>query len=254
MNRFRFALAILAFACFGSHVQAEDLIVLSAAAAKKALQDVSKQYRQLSGNGIVFSFGTAGEMSAKAQSGAPFDIVIVPPPALSDLTKNGIVGGGSREDLGVVRLAAAVRAGDPIPDISTEEKLKDALLNASSIGMADPASGATSGIYLMKLMGTLGISDALHSKLKLFPDGQAAMEAVERGEVALGLGQKSEITPVAGVSLIGDLPRAVQLNTVYSAGLSVSSAEKESARALFKFLVGAEAKAAFLANGFDAAQ
>jgi molybdate transport system substrate-binding protein len=254
MNRLELALCILGFACFGSQVQAEDLIVLSAAAAKNALQDASKQFSRLSGDEIVFSFGTAGQMSAKAMSGSPFDIVIVPPTALSDLTKKGAVAEGSREDLGVVRVAAAVRTGAPVPDISTAEKLKAALLNASSIGMADPASGATSGIYLMKLMETLGIRDAIHSKLRLFPDGQAATEAVKKGEVALSLGQKSEITPVGGVSLISDLPQALQLNTVYSAGLSADSAKKRPAQALFKFLVGADAKASFLANGFDAAK
>ena len=254
MNRFKLALVVSIFVGWESPLRAENLVVLSAAAAKISLEDISKQYQRMSGNGITFSFGTAGEMSAKAQSGVPFDIIIVPPAPLADLTNKGIVADGSREDLGIVRLAAAVRAGAAVPDMSTEEKLKDALLNASSIGMADPGSGATSGIYLMKLMGTLGIGDAVHSKLKLFPDGQAAMEAVERGEVALGLGQKSEITPVAGVSLIGDLPQAVQLNTVYSAGLSANSFKKRSAQDLFKFMVGAEARTSFLANGFDAAK
>jgi molybdate transport system substrate-binding protein len=244
-----FVLAVTTVLAASAH--ADELVVLAAAATKQALAPVPDQLLKSTGDHVRFVFGTAGAMHDKALAGSPFDIVIVPPAPLADLIERGAVVAGSREDLGVVRLAAAVRSGTPVPDISSVDALKTALLHAASIGIADPATGATSGIYLAKLMEKIGIEDAVGPKLKRYPDGSAAMEAVARGEIALGLGQKSEITPVQGVQLIGILPEAVQLSTIYSAGLASQAANKKPAHDLLMLLESPEAQASFARNGFD---
>ena len=43
------------------------------------------------------------------------------------------------------------------------------------------------------------------------------MEPVGKGEIELGLHQVSEIIPVKGVKLVGELPRELQKYTVYVA-------------------------------------
>jgi len=63
------------------------------------------------------------------------------------------------------------------------------LLDAPSIGLADPASGATTGIYFAKLLKQMNLDEALKPKIKLFADGAGAMEALARGEVAIAAGQ-----------------------------------------------------------------
>ena len=125
------------------------------------------------------------------------------------------------------------------------------MLAASSIGMADPATGATSGIYLAKLLEQLGVMDAVRPKLKFYPEGQVAMEAAARGEVAFGLGQVSEILPVVGTDLVGTLPEALQLKTVYAAGLAAGGRNKEAASRLMRYLSGPKAVASYKAQGFE---
>ena len=231
---------------------ADDLDVLAASAVKKAVEGVPAQVETATGDHVRFTFGTAGGIHDKAAAGTDFDIVILPPAPLDDLSRRGLVVPGSRRDLGTVRLAAAVRSGAVHPALENVAELKDTLLAAPSIGLADPATGATTGIYLAKLFQQLGMADALRSKVKVYADGLNAMAAVARGEVAIGLGQMSEITPVQGVELVGPLPETVQLKTIYAAGLGSKVGDKPSARKLLDLLTSPAMAAAFRANGFDA--
>jgi molybdate transport system substrate-binding protein len=228
-----------------------DLMVLSAAAMKGAFESVPERFFAATGNHVSFQFGTAGFIRDKATGGEAFDLAVIPPAPLGALVKAGLVTDGTIKPLGLVRLAAAVKSGTPHPAIATVEQFKSALLTAPSIGIADPASGATSGIYLDKMFDTLGIGAQVRAKLKLYPEGQTAMEAGARGEVALGLGQMSEIVPVSGMDLVGTIPDELQLRTTYSAGLGAHSARPEAARALLEFLAGPEQAAVFARKGFE---
>ncbi len=166
---------------------ATDLTVLSAAAMKGVVQKVPDKFFASTGAHVHFVFGTAGQIRDKVLAGDRFDVVMVPPALLADLAKRGLVEAKSIKDVGSVRIGAAVKAGDPLPKIGDEASFKQTLLGAVSIGMADPGTGATSGIYLAKLMDRLGVTEAIRAKVKYYPEGQTAMEAMAKGEVALGI-------------------------------------------------------------------
>jgi molybdate transport system substrate-binding protein len=231
--------------------RAGELVVLSAAAMKTAVSQVPAGFEAATGEHVTFVFGTAGFICDKAVAGEVFDVVIVPPAPLADLIKRGLVVDGSMRQLGLVKLGAAVRSGTPHPDIATEASFKAAILAAPSIGMADPATGATSGIYLAKLLEQMGVMEAVRPRLKFYPEGQVAMEAAARGEVAFGLGQVSEILPVAGTDLVGTIPEALQLRTIYTAGLAKGARNPDPARRLLDYLAGPEAEAAYKSQGFE---
>jgi molybdate transport system substrate-binding protein len=230
---------------------ATDLMVLSAAAMKGAFESVPERFFAATGNHISFQFGTSGFIRDKATGGEAFDLAVIPPAPLTALVKAGLVVDGSIKPLGMVRLGVAVRNGAPHPAIGTVDEFKAALLAAPSIGMADPASGATSGIYLAKMFDQLGIGEQVRAKLKLYPEGQTAMEAGARGEITLGLGQVSEIVPVAGVDMVGTIPETLQLRTVYAAGLGAHSANATAAAALLEFLAGPAQAEVFARKGFE---
>ncbi len=197
------------------------------------------------------SFGTAGGVKDRVAGGRPVDLVVLPPARLDELVGLSLVSPEGRVPLGTVRLGAAVRAGAPRPAIATEADVRAALLAAPSIGLADPASGATTGIYFAKLIGDLGLAETLKPRIRLYTDGTAAVEALARGEVALAAGQISEIRPVVGADLVGPLPEAMQLRTVYAAGVSTHAARPEAARAVIAFLRSIRMAPAFSAAGFD---
>jgi molybdate transport system substrate-binding protein len=63
--------------------------------------------------------------------------------------------------------------------------------------------------------------------------------------------QISGIVPVAGVALVGPLPRELQKITTYSAGLATRSAQPDVARAFLAFLARPAFRTKFAAAGMD---
>ncbi len=229
---------------------ADDLVVLAAAAVKTAVAGVPAAVESGGRDHVRFVFGTAGAMRDAAVAGRPFDLVLLPPATLADLAGRGLTDAGSEAPLGSVRLGAAVPADAPAPPLATVAELTAALRQVPSLAMADPAGGATSGRFLDRLFGTLGLRDIVGPKLKLFAEGQAAMEAVSRHEAALGLGQMSEAAPVRGLTLV-PLPDAAQLRTVYAMQRPVHPVHAEATERLRETLLAPATRTAFAANGFD---
>lgn len=239
-----------AFALIAAGAGADELVALSAAAVKSSLANLPQAYQDQSGSSVRIAYGTAGAMRDQALQGARFDVIILTPAAMKELEARSLVEAGSELRLGTTSLGAAVASGHAVPDIGSVEALKQALLSASSIGIADPARGATTGIYLVKLFERLGLSAQIKDKLKVFPEGQNAMEAVARGEVDIALGQLSEAAPVQGLAPLMTLPDAVQLRSVYVAAIAAQSGRRAAAQALLELIKSAPLQDALRANGF----
>ena len=231
--------------------RAGEIVIASAAAVKTPLEAAAASSDPAIGERLVMSFGTAGAVRDRIVGGGAVDVVVLPPARLDELVRQKLVEAGGRAPLGTVRLGLAVKAGAARPGIATEADVRATLLAAPTIGLADPAAGATTGIYFAKLLAKMGLAETLKPRIRLFPDGTAAMEALARGEVAVAMGQISEIRPVGGTDLVGPLPDALQLETVYAAGVATHAARPAAARAVIAFLRSARIAPAFLAAGFD---
>jgi molybdate transport system substrate-binding protein len=230
-------------------VHADDLTILSAAAVRPALIEVPPIYAKASGHRVTVSFGNATAIQSKVTAGEAVDIVILPPAQLDPLVRQSFV--GAARPFGVVRLGVAGRAGGPQPPIATPDEFKRALLAAASFGMPDPADGSTSSTYLVKLMNELGIADAMRPKIKLFPDGTKALEAIAKGEIALTVAPITSIRVVGGVNLIGPLPEELQLKTVYAAALATKAAGSAAANSLMTTLFSSEVATVLSQKGID---
>jgi molybdate transport system substrate-binding protein len=141
-----------------------------------------------------------------------------------------------------------VREGAPKPDISTVDGFKHALLSAKSLIRS---TEGTSGIYFEKLLERLGIADEMRSKIILGPSGRLA-EFVARGEVEMAVQQVSELLPVRGAQFVGPFPKELQLYTVFSAGISSTSENRDAAEAFIKFLTTPAAIKLLKSEGLEA--
>src|ERR1700726_1842047 len=110
-------------------------------------------------------------------------------------TKDARVVPGSRADLAKTGIGVVVKAGAPLPDISSVEAFKRTLLAAKSVAYIDPAAGGSSGIYVGRLWERLGTAAAINAKAKLIHSGAVAYHIAE-GEAEIGIHQISEILPV----------------------------------------------------------
>jgi molybdate transport system substrate-binding protein len=232
---------------------AADLVVLCAGAARAGVEPLISSFEQAGGTKVSVSYGTMGLIQDKLAKGERADVLIVAAEVADDLQKRGIIASDSRQALAKVGIGVAVNEkAVRLPDISTPEAFRQALLDAKSIVYIDPAKG-TSGKHLVSVFERLGVSAQVNAKATL-GEGGNIVEPVGRGEVELGLHQISEILPVKGVRLVGPLPEALQKWTVYSAAATPGSAQPQAARELIRFLAGPGAKAVFASKGYAAVE
>lgn len=236
-----------------SRADAAESVVLSAAAMRMALAERPPEGYQPGDSDKPTTFGTAGEMFDAAVAGKPFDVIILPPARLEVLAQRGVVDARTIHPLGVMHLAAAVRHGSTHPDVATESQLRTTLLTTPSLAIADPASGATTGIYLAQLFEKLGVAADLKPRLKLYPDGQAAMEAVAHGDVVLAIGQASEAAPVTGLDDLGPLPDSIQLKTTYAAAIAAHPVDRGMAERTMARLLSPSFRNVLMQQGFTVA-
>ena len=74
-----------------------------------------------------------------------------------------------------------------------------------------------------------------------------------RGEADIGFQQLSELIGQPGIEIVGSLPPEIQSVTVFSAGISVASRDREAARAFVAYLASPGATDAKLRYGMEPA-
>ncbi len=238
--------AILAFLLAALPAQAAEINMLCTGATKAVVETMLRQFETATGHKVTLVADTAGGATRRVEAGEAYDVVVIVPSAIDALIAKGKLAPGSRSDIASVGIGVGVREAGPFPDISTVESFTAALRAARAIAYVDPASGGTSGIYFRGWLEKAGLGPEMAPKTKVQAGGYVA-EIVARGEADIVVHQISEILPVKGVKMIGPLPAAIQLVTVYSAGLAAAPRQPEAARALLAYLSG-PAAATVLAN------
>jgi molybdate transport system substrate-binding protein len=224
--------------------------VLSGGAAQSPLQAAIPAFEARTGHKVAIAFAPAGEIAKRVAAGEIYDLLILPDENVAGYEKQGKVAAGSRAPLGKVGIGVAVNERAAVPDVSTPEALKAALLAAKSVVYIDPARG-TSGKHFAGVLQQLGIAAEVNAKATLGSGGYV-VAPVGRGEIELGVHQITEILPVPGVKLVGPLPPALQKWTTYTAVAMPGAKSPEAARALVAYLTSPEARAIFAPKGFSA--
>ena len=249
----RFAVALL-FGLVGAWpaVWAAEIHVVSSGGFAAAYKAIVPEWEKATGNTQVTDWGpsmgtTPGAVPQRLARGERIDVIIMVGSALDKLVEEGKV--GSAAALARSGIGVAVKAGAPVPDISTADDLKQALLAAKSIAYSDSASG----VYIEREMfKRLGIEDEVRGKARMIP-AEPVGEVVARGEAEIGFQQISELKPVKGIILLGPVPEPLQVNTIFSAGVLEASQEKEAARSLVQFLASPAAATAIVNSGMEPA-
>jgi molybdate transport system substrate-binding protein len=229
-----------------------EIKVLTAGAFKQVLIALLPEFEKQSGHKVTVDNDTVGALTKRIESGENFELAVLTPGAIGNLSGKGKFVPGSSRNLARVGVGVVVREGAPKPDIGSVEAFKQALMAAKSIAYIDPAAGGSSGIYVAGLLEKLGIAAEMKGKSKLIPGGAVA-EHIARGEAELGIHQISEILPVKGVTLVGPLPADIQNYTVYAAGIGAAAKQPEAAKDLLKALAGPAAAEVLKSKGMDPA-
>ena len=226
------------------------LTAISSMATRSVLTELIALYQQQQ-SGVSVALESVGGVDAakRVAAGDAFDAVALGSDAIDKLIAEGHVLPGSRVDIVRSGVAVAVRAGAARPDIGSESAVKAAVLAAPTVSY----STGPSGVALARLFERWGIADAVAAKLVVPPPGTPVGALVARGDVALGFQQLSELMHLPGIDVLGPLPEAIQITTIFAGGVVAKSPQPEAARALLAFLAAPETAVIKRANGMDAA-
>lgn len=184
------------------------------------------------GREVTFESVGGVDAARRVQAGEAFDVVVLASDAIDKLLAAGHAVAGSRVDLVRSSVAVAVKAGAPAPDIRSEDALRRAVLSAPTIGY----STGPSGTALLQLFQQWGIADQVRERTVQARPGIPVGSLVASGEVTLGFQQFSELKDLPGISVLGLLPSAIEVTTVFSGAVCTASREPAAARELLAYL------------------
>ena len=209
------------------------LTLISSMATKQVLAELIALYGQGRAD-LAIELTSVGGVDAarRVAAGEPFDGVVLGADALDKLIAGGHVLAGSRVDVVRSGVAVAVKAGSARPDLGSEDSVRQAVLAARTLGY----STGPSGVALARLFERWGIAAQIAPRIVTPPPGVPVGTLVATGEVELGFQQLSELMHLPGIDVLGPLPPAIQIETVFAGGVAAASQRAGEVRALLAFM------------------
>ncbi len=191
--------------------------------------------------GSSLQFESVGGVDAarRVAAGEAFDLVVLAADAMDKLLAAGHLLPGTLRPLVDSPMAIASREGPARPDVGSAAALREAVLQAPSIGY----STGPSGVALMALFERWGVMAALRDRLVQARPGVPVASLIAGGEVSLGFQQRSELLGVAGVQVLGDMPSGLEIVTTFSGAVAARSTHVDLARQVLVQLASEQAAA-----------
>jgi molybdate transport system substrate-binding protein len=204
-------------------------------ATRQVLAALSRDYQSATGQPVQVESVGGVDAAQRVAAGEAFDVVFLASDAIARLVASGHALAGTETPLVRSAVAMALRAGDPVPDISTEASVRSALLAARRIS----CSTGPSGTALTRLFEAWGVADELLPKMVVPPPGVPVGSLVASGQVDIGFQQYSELMHLPGLQVLQPLPGALQIVTTFTGAVCASSSQPEAARSWLAYTASA---------------
>ncbi|MFI8461324.1 substrate-binding domain-containing protein [Kitasatospora sp. NPDC085464] len=226
----------------------QEISGLSSMATRPVLADLCEHLRHTCGTPVRFESAGGVEVARRVREGAGADLLVLAAGALAELEEEGLVLRGTARPLWVSQVVAAVPDGAPVPALDSESDLRAALLSATGVAY----STGPSGTALIGLIARLGLTGTLSERLVQAPAGVPAGSLLSSGRADLAFQQRSELTDLPGVFVVGPLPGDTAIDSVFSGGVLASSGRPGRARTVLDLLGSDTASGIARARGMRA--
>jgi molybdate transport system substrate-binding protein len=219
---------------------------LSSMATRHILADLAGDYDVRRGTRVEIRSMGGVEAANSVRAGEMTDIVVLAAKVMASLEAEGHLAKGETRDFARSEIGVAVRAGSALPSLADEQAVKQAMLDAQKICY----STGPSGDHLKALCEQWGVPS---QRVLIAPPGVPVATLVANGDADLGFQQLSELIGQPGIEVVGPLPPQIQAVTVFSAGISTTARDPESARAFVAYLASVETEDAKRRHGMEPA-
>jgi molybdate transport system substrate-binding protein len=235
------SVALLVLALMAAPACAATITVLTPASAAPGVQALAAQFTQATGIAVTLGGGARDKIFQALKAGDPADVVLLPTLDIVELPS--VMG---MTPLGHITVGVGVKAGSPVPDISTPEKFRHVLLAAKGVAYADPAAGTSAGKLIDQLLRAPEFSG-----VKRVPVQGLAVTALASGQASIALQMLPELAANKDVALAGPVPDAYGASLDFSAGIAAASIDAVRAQSFISFLTDAKTAPVWKANGVE---
>jgi molybdate transport system substrate-binding protein len=218
---------------------AASLTVLAPASATPGLNALAAQFSAKTGTMVTVGGGGREKVFDALRTGSPADVVVLP---TTDLIETPQTTGMT--PLGHIAVGVGVKAGAKVPDISTPEKFRAALLAAKGVAYADPKAGTSAGKIIDQFLSAPDFA-----KVKRVPVQGLAVSALLSGQADIALQMLPELSANKEVALAGAVPEIYGASVDFSAAIAVQTIDAVEAQAFISFLTAPQNAPAWKANG-----
>jgi molybdate transport system substrate-binding protein len=218
---------------------AASLTVLAPASATPGLKALAAQFSAKTGTAVSVGGGGREKVLEILGSGGAADVVVLP---TSDLVETSRATGMT--PLGHIVVGVGVKAGAKVPDISTPEKFRAALLAARGVAYADPKAGTSAGKVIDLFLGAPEFA-----RIKRVPVQGLAVSALLSGQADIALQMLPELASNKEVALAGPVPDIYGASVDFSAAIAVQTADAVQAQAFISFLTDPQNASVWKNNG-----
>ncbi len=234
-------IALLVAALMAAPARAATITVLTPASAAPGVQALAAQFTQATGTLVTVGGGARDKIFQALKAGDPADVVLLPTTDMVELPS--VMG---MTPLGHIAVGVGVKAGAPVPDISTPEKFRHALLAAKGVAYADPAAGTSAGKVIDRML-----SAPEFSRVKRVPVQGLAVTALASGQASIALQMLPELAANKDVALAGPVPDGYGASLDFSAGIAAATVDAVRAQAFINFLTDAKEAPVWKAHGVE---
>jgi molybdate transport system substrate-binding protein len=250
-----FSVALLsAVLLLGHAASAQDhdarapVIVFAAASMKNALDTISANWQQETGQTVKTSYAASSTLAKQLEQDAPAQIFISADLDWMDyVASKGLIKPGSRSDLLGNKLVLVAPKDSPVSlDLKPGADLAKAL-GEGRLAMGNVDS-VPAGKYGKAALQKLGLWDSVSNKLAQAESVRAALLLVSRGEASLGIVYQTDAAADPTVKIVAVFPADSHPPIIYPVALTKKA--NEAAAAFLGYLKSPKAAPAFEAQGF----
>ena len=243
---FSLIVLLLAPSCDGG--KREESLIFVAASLTDVMDHLGDRFDEEEGIRVRFNVGGSRALAQQIIRGAPADAFISAGPLPMDLLEQrGLLIKDTRVDLLTNEL---VLVGSPtVAAKQGISSVEDIGTTSGRVVMADPDL-APAGRYAKEALMSLGLWDAIKSRLVFGPDVRVALAYLETGNVEAGIVYLTDITLADGLEVLATVPRESHSPIIYPAAVVKGSSHGDAAREFLEFISREEARETFRQHGF----
>jgi molybdate transport system substrate-binding protein len=253
------SLFFIAFNMPNAHARADDahigvtmaiatgdrLTFITAVALHAELERLVPQFKREHGIEVDVNYDVNPSVAKRIMAGEVFDVGLTNPWYVEEMIATGRVIPDIHVPFGRVPLAIGAAVPAPEQLASSQEAVRDLLLDAETIAYV--ATG-TSGKTLLRALDMMGLHNRIRDRLRPMGQGEPPAAAA-RGDVQYAIVPLSRIVAAPGIEPIATFPPELGLNIDMSMFIHINSDQRETGEQLIRFLADPGHDAALRSSG-----